>query len=307
VLEPPTTFDAWPLVDWIEGTILLEDLVQLGRPEILRRFGVDQPDSAELDQAMEEIRRRRAVARSAYPLSVEEDGTVGVDPEVDSRVYSFLWLLSAVPAPYRQLTEFTTVAPSFDLLAREALKSYLGPGSEAVRFGVPVTDGRSTDLAKALTALAAQMGLTIVSVESVRPSDQDGGVDVVGWKPLASGGKIFPCHLMQCTVGANFKRKASDIVPEMWMQFINFGTSPTVGLAVPFALSLTADELRDINWRASLFLDRLALCEHIDAAALTSFEPEWSFMAEWVTLERKRQLDALTQPSAVQPDRRRKR
>jgi hypothetical protein len=49
------------------------------------------------------------------------------------------------------------------------------------------------------------------------------------------------------------------------------------------------------------------LCEHLDAGSLAAFEPEWTFMADWVATERGRQVAAATQPSAGRPVRSRKR
>lgn len=306
VLDPPTVFESWSLVDWIEKTILFEDLDRISRAEILRRLGVDQPDFVELDQTFDEVRRRRQIAPGSYPLAVADDGTIELDGRVDPRVYWFLLLLAQVPAPYRDLDEFTRIAPAFDLLSREALKAYLGWGSHAMRFGVPVTDGRATSLARALEGLAKAIGRDVISLKKVRSTDQDGGVDVVGWKPLASGGKIFPVHLVQCTVQRNFKRKPSDITPWMWMEFIDFGTPPAIGLTVPFALAPTATQHRDVNWRADLFLDRFGLCEHLETSALAAYEPEWGFMTAWVAEERERELKALVEPS-VAGNARRKR
>src|SRR4051794_3540213 len=94
-LDPPSSFDAWALVDWIEATLVLNGEPNWSRTAILDSFPSGaEPDQAELDFAFSEIRRRSTVASAVYPFRVNEDtNLVERATDVDPRVYEFLVLL----------------------------------------------------------------------------------------------------------------------------------------------------------------------------------------------------------------------
>src|SRR5258707_1228661 len=136
-LDLPASFDAWELVDWIETSMVLADETSWSRTAILDSFASGaEPDQAELDYAFEEIRRRATVAPNVYPFRIDEDsGVIERDANVDPRVYEFLVIVSIGGAPFRKRNQFTKVNAIFDLLVREALRSYMGaPDAQAVRF-----------------------------------------------------------------------------------------------------------------------------------------------------------------------------
>ena len=161
-LDPPTSFETWPLVDWIEATMVLEEQ-SWSRTAILDSFpSGGEPDQAELDYALGEMSRRAEAAPSRYPFRVDHDsGVIDRVEEVDPRVFDFLTLLSFPKAPYRAKKQFNIINPMFDLLVREAARNYLGGGTaEAVRFGWPTRDDRPETLLEATPWLAERLGLT---------------------------------------------------------------------------------------------------------------------------------------------------
>jgi hypothetical protein len=304
-LDPPASYETWLLVDWIEATMVLEEQ-PWSRTGILDGFASGaEPDQAEMDLALAEIARRRRAMPTLYPFEIEEQTGV-LDRTQDSRVYDFLVLLSFTSAPYRAANEFNTINPMFDLLVREGLKHYLGePDAQAIRFGWPVRDGRPESLVEATPWLAAKMGLGIVSLAKVDDDDKDAGVDVVGWKPFAGGGGGFTHLLMQNTVQLDFRRKPGDILTNVWLQTIDFGTPPPVGMAVPFAVDTQSKTFELINAQAHVIFDRLRLCQHLEGVDLTVY-PEWADIADWNKNQKRALLQSLQQAAAATQGRKRK-
>src|ERR1700722_2765148 len=149
-LPDPGDFDAWTLAEWIEASLLLDELPEISRTSLRERFTAGmEPDQAEIDSAMGEIRRRAAILPRQYPYRAEETRVIRLDT-FDSTVYDFLLLLSLQHAPYRLQSRFEEINPAFELLAREALKGQLGPGAQGVRFAWPARDDRPQQFSKAV-------------------------------------------------------------------------------------------------------------------------------------------------------------
>ena len=159
LLDAPTDTTAPGLLEWIESTILLEDLDGLSRAEILHRLaGVGGGDETEVGLVFSEVRRRRAVAPELYPFNVDDELIVR-DRNVDHAIYEALLLMSLQEADFRQRRRFEIGGLILDRLGRDALLSYLGFGARAVRFAWPPRGERPADFKQGLAWLAAHLGL----------------------------------------------------------------------------------------------------------------------------------------------------
>ena len=149
------------------------------------------------------------------------------------------------------------------------------------------------------------MGLEILSLAKVDDDDKDAGVDVVGWKRFAGGGGGFTHLLMQDTVQLDFRRKPGDILPNVWLQTIDFGTPPPIGLAVLLRRRYPLKDVQAINAQAHVILDRLRLCQHLEGVDLTLY-PERDEIGEWNKSQKRALLQSLQQAGAATQGRRRK-
>lgn len=307
VLDFPADAGRWAIADWVEKTMLLEEISEFSRPSIERRFPTNfQPDASEIELLYDELQDRAASSPGCYPFQVADDEVTTLSPDIDKRVYEFLTLASFKVAPYRSARRFEEVDSIFDLLVREAAKDYGGTGTDAVRFGWPINDGRPGDLRDAFPWLSERTKIPAGDLSTLKAEDKDAGVDVVSWKPFPSGGPAFSVTLYQNTVALNYRRKASDIAPGQWQHLLRIGTPPQIGLAVPFAIEHDSPAWDTINWRANVALDRLRLCAHLDLVELKQFEPEWAGMADFNRRERHAICELLTTPAAMTGSRARK-
>jgi hypothetical protein len=292
-LPDPGDFDAWTLAEWIEASLLLDELPEISRTSLRERFTAGmEPDQAEIDSAMGEVRRRAAILSQRYPYRAEGTRVIRLDT-VDSTVYDFLLLLSLQHAPYRLEKRFEEINPAFELLAREALVGHLGPGARGVRFAWPARDDRPQQFSKAVPWLAKLMGLELGSLSDVDDVDNDAGLDVAAWRPFGDGQPGHLAVLAQCTVQVAFETKAKDLEPNDWNGWMRFGRVPMTALVIPFVVAVDAKLWMRLAGRVDLMLDRMRLLELLDMEALVAY-PEYEAMKSFIVAERDAMRQSLT-------------
>jgi hypothetical protein len=285
-LEPPASRDAETLAEWVETVLVVEELASITRVAIRQRFQQgQQPDDVELGMLFSEIARRRGLAEELYPFEVDDDGVEirrrdGVDPTV----YDFLLMISLERAPFRREDRYGEMNPAFDLLAREALRSYLGPGATAVRFSWPTSDGRPELFPEAVTWLADELNLPELSKKR-NPDKKDGGLDVAAWRPFRDARPGFAVVLAQVTCEMTYEGKAARIPINQWKGWIEFGSTPSTALVVPFAIPGADDRWETLRNADQIVLERVRLCELLAGIDLTVFD-EWNAMRQFVEKER---------------------
>ncbi|MGC2486349.1 MAG: hypothetical protein WA359_08915 [Acidimicrobiales bacterium] len=259
------------IADWIEATMAIETTTSFGTAVIVRRLFEDDGDDDELADisiALSEIRRRKSIAGGVYPFDVDEAGVIrNVLP---ARVYEFLLLCSLDDSPFRRAKDWASSSLHFERLARLALEGLYGIGTTALRFGAPVEGGRPTEFKDALKWLAAKIGCQIGRVNTAS-SGNDGGADIVVWRPFRDGKPVFPVTLAQCTVARHFENKGEDIRVNRWRAWILFNRDPQVALVVPFALGDTSGQWDTLDLDVDLVLDRFRLCELLEGADISSW------------------------------------
>ena len=120
--------------------------------------------------------------------------------------------------------------------------------------------------------------------EVARARRNDGGVDVVLWRPFRadrSGPGVV--ILVQCTFRRDWERKGRDIVIDTWRSWIAFRKDPITALAVPYCLADDDERRAEVEGEVWLVLDRMRICELLceagadDVALLDDLE-----LAEWL-------------------------
>jgi hypothetical protein len=303
-LPEPADFHPWTFTEWIEATMVLEELDEISRTALSERFPAGMsPGEDEVEQMLSEVRRRSAAAPDSYPFAVADTRVVRQEG-VDAVPYDFLLLLSLQYAPYRREGRFEEINPAFELLAREALVRHLGRGAEGRRFAYPTRDDRPESFREAVVWLARLMGLEIGSLSDVDGVDNDGGVDVAAWRSFGDGRPAHLCVLAQCTVEVEYDKthKVHDVEPMQWFAWMRFGRPPMSALVVPFVIPQDAKLWARLSARCDLLLDRVRLAELLNPQDLTEFD-EYKEMQDFIVRERELMLTAL----AAEPTRDRRR
>jgi len=332
LLDPPKGSDSAALADWAELWVFTSELETLSRQHIKRALqdepeDEEEPDDgragAELevsqlesvaqeegrtDRLLSEVRRRAEVAPRVYRLRVDSNVITGVDVPAKT-IYELLLWIAFAGAPFRDGRDAEVEQP-FDELCLAALKVLVGPSGEGVMFARryavnPATDERRpTSFPLAIRWLRGLLRLPagLDAVPDGPPSDDegdhpartysDGGVDVVAWRHFKDGRAGFPSILAQCTIQLRWRPKATDIVLDLWGDWIRFVTPPQKVLAIPFAVPEGRSWWRDRNRTAGIVIDRMRLCEllnELSDGALQTLQA--AQMAIWLDGDRERFLE----------------
>jgi hypothetical protein len=235
-LDMPSDQSAVSLADWAEAIVVVEGKRRLSRASLRSRLRASYLDDSEidvtLDLIMQEFKRRMRAAGDGYPFALDNTNLKRI--RAGDSVYNFLVLVSA-STEFRRLKEYDNADRLFDLLVLHALRTQFGPRSQGVRFAYPSSDGRPSGFLDALAWLRGKLGLREGPAYK-QSTKKDAGVDVVVWRPFRDGQTGFVSVLAQCTVGLDWPDKARDIVLDLWMGYVDFGTHPLTTLAVPFVV-----------------------------------------------------------------------
>lgn len=266
----PSSDDPVALADWAEAMMLIQDTVRLSRTRLRRELksllfvgegtGAEDLEPSDLEVALDcvalEVTRRRKMCARTYPYQESVTG-IGFDSTADGLPYIFMLCVCVSPT-MRLEKRHKEVDREFDLLVHETLKSYLGPGSEARRFGWPPSDGRPKAFPAALQWIARELGLT-VGPGKARTASKDGGVDVVAWRPFSDSRSGFITVLAQCTIRVDWMPKTKDIITDAWRGWIDFGKDPVTCLAVPYAVPMDFEQWDELRRAVGIVLDRLRI------------------------------------------------
>lgn len=280
VVDVPDLEDPIALADWIEVLMLRSNKAQLSRARLADTLAAQMGATAQemelpLNSVFGEIMRRRRIAGSGYPLSVN-GAMIRAEQMASCAFYRFLLLVS-LDGPMRRARRFAEVDQTFDKVVSEAIKGYFGSGTETLRFGWPVSGGRPTNFQKALEWLSERIGLPVGCGKAPRAT-KDGGLDIVAWKPFKDRRSAFALALVQCTVQSDWHPKSKDILDHVWLGRIDSGRPILTSLAVPFVIPRNYpkwDELRRIT---SIVFDRLRLTQVLADRDVSYFREmiEWS-------------------------------
>lgn len=282
VEDIPDITDVVLLTDWIELLIFItnKSLTKAQLKELLTAAGDISSSDADIAIAFvsKEIKRRFRYIGSTYPFAVDRLKIIFI-PGIDCAFYKYFLLIS-ISKPFRDQRRQNEVNITFDDVTRRAAEIYLGPGSKSVRFGWPVSGGRPTRFSEALPWLCAQMGLTVGSGD-MRNANNDGGLDVIAWKPFPDETRPFLVLLLQSTVQVDWFPKLTDIQQCVWQGWIDTGKEPMTGIALPFVIPRNYSKRDELSRTVHLLLDRLRLV-HL----LKDEDPaQYPEMVAWVSAE----------------------
>ncbi len=236
-----TRLDA--LTEWLEGSIAFasdqfsySDVVDaLIEGNVYR----DQNFAGErVVQAWEELRRRQKCLGPAAPYDVERQRLKRVAEWTATPAYSFCLAL-ALQVPYRKLVskkfgaDYTEQGELFERLTAESLAKL---GWHVHSTGWSRTAVKSIkDKVDQIAQHVGEPTLAGAVERWTKASAKDAGLDVVCSLPFGDGWGGRPLCLVQCASGEDWYRKLHTPSLARWGKLIDFTTSPSRGLSMPFA------------------------------------------------------------------------
>ena len=252
------------VADWIETLLLAADTTFFSNDRLDDLAGQQGLTAGDMSLGIAEMSRREAILGDAYPFAALDFAVQRRDTDA-GMPYVALLLMTAT-APVRRLVypqPPVAVTLLIERLAVNAMRSLLGPGAKALRFGIPSDVGRPTDFNQAVHWLADQMGAP-VGTAFRPPRRADGGLDVVAWRPFPDRRPGMPVMFVQCTVQEEFADKTNDINLDDWAGWLHLDVAPTKVLVVPDVLP-AGEKRKEVSARA-LVLDRPRVA-HLVASA----------------------------------------
>ena len=244
-----TAHNSDPLVvaDWLELSALLYDFDDEGVTihECVSYFLEQQVyDSQEFCNAFfefvfSEIRARRQILQSQYPITVDENQRLVSAPWVDTPALSFCLLLSVAPfySGYSEWVHgnYVDQGALFERLTEAALTHWF-PEWEVTRTGW--CGGGGIALATLLGDMASAT-IEIVRTEAadvLTGAEKDLGVDIAAVRRFPDGRASLPVIFAQCASGENWITKLATPDTSRWKQLLTLTHSPLKAFSLPFRL-----------------------------------------------------------------------
>ena len=229
------------------------------------------PSERLVSNAAIEIRRRIGLCGGSYPFRLDDGRLTWNDPGRLADPY-IICLLASDREFYSAGDDTARV---FEHLTTLAMESFLG--GAAVRFGAP-RDTMPPHIGEAISRLAELTSAEKLNGWATYGTDQDLGVDVVGWKEFSDSHNNRLQIFAQCATGEGWlEEKKGEPNLEMWSGLLLWGTPPVKALAIPYVVNDKEKWQRNIAGR--LLLDRVRITEALHGTNLNEEVVHW---ADWV-------------------------
>ena len=219
-----------------------------------------------------EIHRRILLCGGSYPFTFESGRLIWNDPERLADPY-IVCLLASDRQFYKPADDTAKV---FEHLTTIAIKVFLG--GCAVRFGAP-RDTMPGPIGDAIARLAKLTSAEELNGWPIYGTDQDLGVDVVGWKDFSDSHNNRLQVFAQCATGEGWlEEKKGEPNLEMWSGVLLWGIDPVKALAIPYVVN--NEDRWQRNMAGRLLLDRVRIASTLLGTTLNDEVVSW---ADWVT------------------------
>lgn len=243
------------VADWVELTTLA------GRSPFKRgdlKTAIDGEDIGEPDRLVEdtwaELTQRAALISPSWPLRLKGGRlTVKRRSPVPVRLYRFLCVLS-----------LNDLIDNSDRKLFEEIVAYILEalfGSHVLRVGHPASIGQDRSFRVRLDSYVVRAG--IHADERLKPvlsTDNDLGLDVVGWKKFSDGRGGGMHYWAQCATGLDWEEKLDDASIGVWSDHLSL-----VGIirlfVTPFTILVPSVKFHRIGKRCGVVVDRPRLLE----------------------------------------------
>ena len=222
------------------------------------------------DNTGAEIGRRMELCGELYPFSFSRGRLIW--REVGKWADPYIVCLLVSDRDYYKPGDDT--GKVFEHLTTLAVGAFLD--GDAIRFGAP-RDTMPVPIKEAVQALADLTASKERPGWSLRPTDQDIGLDVVGWKTFPdrhnNGLQIYA----QCATGEGWlQEKTGQPNMNLWSGILLWGLSPIPALAIPYVADRNGVWERELAGR--LLLDRLRIVSALSGRQLSDGPVQW---ADW--------------------------
>jgi len=260
------------LSDWAEASCVFDPQGFVSRSEVasaLDNSGIPNVDDV-VGSIWLEISRRHSLAQMTHPVVCRQDGLEKALGDDAFRAYAFQLLLSLAsyyPSMRMDAKTRRKVTKLFERVTASALTGYLRMCSVEIT-GFPREDSVPRPFRQCLDYLARKLHEKRGSTQVFSSNTKDEGVDVVAWQPFNDKRPSQLILLAQCATGRNWRGKTSQIMPDVWRNYVNWLAGPAKAFAFPFVGM--PDEWDRLSFQAGILLDRLRISSMLAASGRNS-------------------------------------
>ena len=219
--DPHEYADFVELMAWQRSRFSVTELVQLSKRLDDNDYSGGVPEEEETDsivaEAFAEIGRRAESCGNGYPFYAEGQGhslRFAYDVTNEKHItYNYLLLATRLNMRDNRRHANFDGTLVFEELAAEAARIYLGNRSQSFVFG---TANHQANFVERVNELCRQLreGGEFVNRNYAQPTERDGKLDIVAWKPFSD---LLPGKLTvfgQCKTGTDYRDTLAQLQPD---------------------------------------------------------------------------------------------
>lgn len=215
--------DVESITDWVELMITINQnsMSKSQMNSAIEMSSGEEPPETLADDVWVELERRKLLYGDVPPYELEPRSvsfSLDYKRNPEYVVCLFLSIIGNArePGPSGKL---------FERLSSEAISQYLK--GETLLFGYP-SQKKVVDITKILHETL---------IRELPHSDNDGGLDVVGWIPFKDQRPSQVVMLFQCAAGKNWESKLTQLSLQYWGSMISWKAPPCRGFTAPVIIS----------------------------------------------------------------------
>jgi hypothetical protein len=239
------------LCDWLEACALFEGptVTKGDVVDLLIEGQVCSDDNQDLahsiaDQGWDELAMRKRWGGVPDDLDITSTRITCATTWQDDAIRAFFVLLSALRIYPEWAKGHQAHGVQGDLFERvvELICPHLLPGWTSYRAGW------SPENTKDIPAIAAELNQRLYTSGApdldawLMNAGNDGGLDIVCYRPFSDEREAIPAFFLQCASGKNWRTKVQTPNPELWSKILNSAVRPSTGIVAPFVID--SNELR---------------------------------------------------------------
>ncbi len=264
------------LGDWLEACSLFDgpDVSRSDVVDMLIEGQICDADDQDLahqivEEGWSELARRQRWGGVPVGTTVGATRVETLQNWEDDLIRSFFLYLSLVRIYPEWAKGYYDHVRQGDLFERvcEAICPHLLPGWETYRAGWSPDDTKNIpDIVEQLISRIFVKGSADLE-RWLSGDENDGGLDIVCYRPFKDEREAMPVYFLQCASGKNWREKVQTPSPEYWKTILDAAVLPSTGILAPFVIEDQQLRIASLVGQTIVF-DRLRLMSAVQEGAI---------------------------------------
>lgn len=240
--------------------------IAYGSDEIYNE-GINSDDDkifSKLEEALGEIDSRKKRCNNRYPFDTGKNSVLllrNSDLSCDFWMYSFFLFATRNNMLTAKVKNDVNGTLLFEEIAALIIKNYWGERADSFAFGTSSSGGFRNKIEEIIAKVGE--GGQYKDPEQTTHDEQDGGLDIIVWKPFADSRKSKLIGFGQCKTGTEWRADVGLPLPDEFCQTYFSETPYLSPIKVFFTTEVCIPNYEKIARKAGLFFDRCRLMDYL--------------------------------------------